>query len=39
MGDGPVDREREDAATEAVQNVVDEVTSWEYGAETEATDS
>jgi hypothetical protein len=33
MSDVPNDREREEVATEAAQNVVDEVTSWEYSAE------
>lgn len=33
MSDAPNDQEREDAAAEAAQNVVDEVTSWEYSAE------
>jgi hypothetical protein len=35
MSDVPNDQERADAATEAAQNVVDEVTSWEYSAEPE----
>ncbi len=29
----PNEQENEDAATQAAQNVVDEVTSWEYSAE------
>jgi hypothetical protein len=33
MTDVPNDQEREEAATEAAQHVVDEVTSWEYSAE------
>ena len=33
MTDVPNQQENEDAATEAAQNVVDEVTSWEYSAE------
>jgi len=33
MSDASDDRRRDDAATEAAQNVVDEVTSWEYSAE------
>ena len=33
MSDVPKDRDRQDAASEAAQNVVDEVTSWEYSAE------
>lgn len=35
MSDQPHDQEHRDAATEAAQNVVDEVTSWEYSAETD----
>ena len=35
MSDVPNDQERQqEAAREAAQNVVDEVTSWEYSAET-----
>ncbi len=33
MTDAPNQQEQQDAATEAAQNVVDEVTSWEYSAE------
>ena len=33
MSDATHDPEQQDAATEAAQNVVDEVTSWEYSAE------
>ncbi len=33
MTDAPNQQEQDDAATEAAQNVVDEVTSWEYSAE------
>lgn len=33
MTDAPNQHEQEEAATEAAQNVVDEVTSWEYSAE------
>jgi hypothetical protein len=34
MSELPTEEERQDAAAEAAQNVVDEVTSWEYSAET-----
>jgi hypothetical protein len=34
MSDRPNENGDEQAATEAAQNVVDEVTSWEYSAET-----
>ena len=34
MSDRPNQTGDEEAATEAAQNVVDEVTSWEYSAET-----
>jgi hypothetical protein len=34
MSDQAANEERREAATEAAQNVVDEVTSWEYSAET-----
>ncbi len=33
MTDAPNQQEQQEAATEAAQNVVDEVTSWEYSAE------
>ena len=33
MSDTPAEQEPEDAATQAAQNVVDEVTSWDYSAE------
>jgi len=39
MSDVPNERERDDAAREAAQNVVDEVTSWEYSAEPEIIES
>jgi hypothetical protein len=42
MSDQPTDRDRQDhqdAADEAAQNVVDEVTSWEYSAETSTIES
>jgi hypothetical protein len=35
MSDQPRTGESADAATEAAQNVVDEVTSWEYSADRE----
>lgn len=34
MSDVPSQQDTQDAATSAAQNVVDEVTSWEYSAET-----
>jgi hypothetical protein len=39
MTDVPNDQEREEAATEAAQHVVDEVTSWEYSAEPDTIES
>jgi hypothetical protein len=39
MSEQPDERESRDAATEAAQNVVDEVTSWEYSAETDTIES
>ena len=39
MTDVPNQRETADAATEAAQNVVDEVTSWEYSAEPDTIES
>jgi hypothetical protein len=39
MTDVPNQQENEDAATEAAQNVVDEVTSWEYSAEPDTIES
>jgi hypothetical protein len=39
MSEVPNDQEREDAATEAAQHVVDGVTSWEYSAEPETIQS
>ncbi len=39
MTDAPNQQEQQDAATEAAQNVVDEVTSWEYSAEPDTIES
>jgi hypothetical protein len=39
MTDAPNEQEQRDAATEAAQNVVDEVTSWEYSAEPDTIES
>ena len=39
MSDQPKDPARDDAADEAAQNVVDEVTSWNYSAERETIES
>ena len=39
MSDAPNEQEQQDAATEAAQNVVGEVTSWEYSAEPETIES
>jgi hypothetical protein len=39
MSDQPTEEERQDAAAEAAQNVVDEVTSWEYSAEPDTIES
>ena len=39
MSDATHDPEQQDAATEAAQNVVDEVTSWEYSAEPDTIES
>ncbi len=33
MSEPPNEQEREDAATEAAQNVVDDVTSWNYSGD------
>ncbi|MGL5852519.1 MAG: hypothetical protein ACRCZD_17210 [Phycicoccus sp.] len=39
MSDMPHDPEQREAATEAAQRVVDEVTSWEYSAERDTVEA
>jgi hypothetical protein len=39
MTDTPNDQDRQDAATEAAQNVVDDVTSWNYSGDRDVVES